>query len=176
MGSLTNEETQVSYHRDHMESPKPAINVKVHGFDRVTYALIESAMGEKFATQAFESAEFGVYSQFWDADMPILAKMHGFDVQGAGRSGGWIEILNRDPMDLEGDERKRFLQDYREFAEWCRNEVREAPSRIGRAAQDYAIETLLGRTVTARSIAAFETDFREGIIKLAESLGYQRAA
>lgn len=176
MGSLTSEDTQVSYHRDNpFGEARPAVNVKVHGFDRETFNLIETAMGESFAQQAFEAGEMQVYSQFWEMDVQVMAKEHGFEIEGAGRSGGWIEITNADPLNLEEEQLEDFLLRYRAFEGWCRSEVKDAPNRVGKAAQDYAVETLLGRTVTAREIVAFEPDFEQGIIELAESMGFAAA-
>lgn len=155
-------ETTIRYHADNMEPARPAIDVKLHGVTRVkleqTRDLLTNALGEDVTDELFQIAEDRVYGQFWNEDLPRMAQVLGFEIEQAGRSGGWVVITNGDPLndpDATNKVQKDWVSRYSQLRDFCDRETSEALNRMAETAREIAL-TVKGRsTVTIRAIEAF---------------------
>lgn len=176
-------DTIVSYHTDGFTRPhRPAVNVKVHGFDRAAFERLALALGEDYdlgehapkADAYYQGAEEQVYEAFWMDAEAMAADLGLGPIEQEGRSGGWLVLTDgRDPQDgsmacvnhrYGVSERcvaclairKAWLTRYRKLREWCEAEVKAAPDRIAALALDQATERVLSHSVAVRGMLAFE--------------------
>ncbi len=152
--------TVVSYHADGYAAARPAINVKVYGYAGLEHGKLYATLGDRRAEPLYEIAEEQVYGEFWADAASMAADLGLGPIEQEGRSGGWLVLTDgRDPQDPDTIEYVRddeytlddpsvgqeiavreWLAAYRQLADWCADQVREAPARVARLAQQLAMD------------------------------------
>ena len=176
-------DTKIQFHTDGFTHHRPAIDVKLNRAIRTggrqhldeVRNRFEGIFGEDETESLFEIAEEIVRGRFWGEDLPRMATVLGFEVESAGRSGGWVEITNGDPIHsatASDAEKRDWINRYQQLRDFCDREVAEAFNRISDVAENLAIQSQFSKTVTARSAAAFDGDPRAAIEVLAVSMGF----
>jgi hypothetical protein len=176
-------ETTVAYHSDGPRAARPAVNVKVHGFDRAAFDALSAALDEpelgqyqNRAERLYQMAEEVTFEIFWSGAEAEAARRGLGPIEQEGRSGGWLVLTDgRDPQDestfdvggLDPDDddiveqrgaATEWLAAYRELAAWCAERVQAAPGEIARGARSMAIDEVAAGSVTLRSWLAFGKD------------------
>lgn len=131
--------TTVAYHADYGRGARPAINVKVRGFDSATFDRLAASIGEQETENLFEAGWERMVEQFW-MDAEVMADGLGLGpIESEGRSGGWLVFADgRDPQDFGGKARIDWLRAYRQMVDWCAEQVRSAPAEQARIAEEIA--------------------------------------
>lgn len=148
----------------------PAINVKdrhsgqdfVIALERIVGAnaagiVIGEAVNCRYPSDMRDLAYQTVASEFWQTADTIAAERGLGDIRQAGRSGGWLELVDDPTYGGDDDADPQWLAGYRALRDWADDFLSTTPERVARVVHQAAMD----RVGEGPALRLFATHRRE---------------